>query len=450
MPGVYLFLDQKNSVLYVGKAKDLKSRVSSYFVNRSLLGEKTRLLVSQIKKIKITVVESELESLLLEAYYIKKYAPKYNVRMADDKSYPLIKITVHDRYPKVLFARRADDPSSLYFGPYPNSGAVKTVLKIMRRVFPFQSVLNHPKRICLYSHLGLCPCPPVNNSKVFQMEYRRNIRNIIRILEGKSQKIMRELKRERERASKTEQFEEAQTLQNKIIALSVITQPFHRPFEYDVNPNLRSDIREQELTVLQEALNTGGRQFPVPYKIECYDISNIQGTNATGSMVVFVNGEKESSLYRKYKIRRENIPNDFAMMEEVLNRRLRHAEWAYPNLIIVDGGKGQVSAALKALENHRVEIPLIGLAKREETIIVPRVAPLSSSSNRGSSKFQDSRPTRRIFDFRGNDNKQTEHFLEISLPKDSPALHLIRRIRDEAHRFAITYHKKLRSKAALV
>lgn len=416
-----MFLGQKNSVIYVGKAKDLKSRVSSYFVNHSLLGEKTRLLVSQIKKIKITVVESELESLLLEAYYIKKYAPKYNVRMADDKSYPLIKITVHDRYPKVLFARRDDDPRSLYFGPYPNSGAVKTVLKIIRRVFPFQSVLNHPNRICLYNHLGLCPCPPINNSKILQKEYRRNIRNIIRILEGKSQKIMRELKRERERASKTEQFEEAQMLQNKIIALSVITQPFHRPFEYDVNPNLRSDIREQELTALQETLNTSGKQFPVPYKIECYDISNIQGTNATGSMVVFVNGEKDSSSYRKYKIRRENTPNDFAMMSEVLNRRLRHAEWAYPNLIIVDGGKGQVSAALKVLENYQVEIPLIGLAKREETIVVPM-----------SLK-----------------NDKEEHFKEIQLPKDSPALHLIRRIRDEAHRFAITYHKKLRSREAL-
>lgn len=416
-----MFLDQKNSVIYVGKAKDLKSRVSSYFVNHSLLGEKTRLLVSQIKKIKITVVESELESLLLEAYYIKKYEPKYNVRMADDKSYPLIKITVHDRYPKVLFARRDDDPHSLYFGPYPNSGAVKTVLKIIRRVFPFQSVLNHPNRICLYNHLGLCPCPPVNNSKILQKEYRRNIRNIIRILEGKSQKIMRELKRERERASKTEQFEEAQTLQNKIIALSVITQPFHRPFEYDVNPNLRSDIREQELTALQETLNTSGRQFPVPYKIECYDISNIQGTNATGSMVVFVNGEKDSSSYRKYKIRRENTPNDFAMMSEVLNRRMKHTEWAYPNLIIVDGGKGQVSSALKALENYQTETPLIGLAKREETIVVPM-----------SLK-----------------NDKEEHFKEIQLPKDSPALHLIRRIRDEAHRFAITYHKKLRSREAL-
>ncbi|MBI4084424.1 MAG: GIY-YIG nuclease family protein, partial [Candidatus Levybacteria bacterium] len=431
---VYLFLDENSSVLYVGKAKDLKSRVSSYFVNDSLLGEKTRLLVSQIKKVKITVVESELESLLLEAFYIKKYSPKYNVRMADDKSYPLIRITIDDAYPKVLFARRTEDKHSLYFGPYPNSGAVKNVLKIIRRVFPYQSVFNHPKRVCLYHHLGLCPCPIVNNSRKLKKEYRRNIRSIIRILEGKSQKIMRELERDRERMSKAEHFEEAQELQRKIQSLSIITQPYHRPFEYDVNPNLRSDIREQEMATLQKALSTSGKQFPMPYKIECYDISNIQGTNATGSMVVFVNGEKQSSLYRKYKIRRENTPNDFAMIEEVLQRRIKHREWPFPDLIIVDGGKGQVSAALRALGNHQVEIPLVGLAKREETIIIP----INSNRHSEARPQNDETVTRQNID--------GLNFAEISLPKNSPALHLIQRIRDEAHRFAITYHRLRRGK----
>lgn len=480
-------------MLYVGKAKDLKVRVSSYFVNDSLLGEKTRLLVSQIKKIKITVVESELESLLLEAYYIKKYAPKYNVRMTDDKSYPLIKITMSDRYPKVLFARRADDPRSLYFGPYPNSGAVKTVLKIVRRVFPFQSVQNHPNRICLYNHLGLCPCPIVNNSRKLKKEYRRNIKNIIRILEGKSQKIMQELEREREKASKAERFEAAQKLQRKIQALSIITQPYHRPFEYDVNPNLRDDIRQQELKDLQDVLKQNGLDIDYPVRIECYDISNIQGTNATGSLVVLTHGEIDKSQYRKFKIRRDwekqgkNVistsetrrdpkgisplrqaqgrndkggkPNDFAMMEEVLQRRIKHKEWAFPDLIIVDGGKGQVSSALKVLESHQVEIPLIGLAKREETIIVPvgihpRHSGKSQRSGDASRISQDDRDPGQarmtkgdsIASLRSLQNDKVENFREISLSKDSPALHLIQRIRDEAHRFAIAYHRKLRSK----
>lgn len=423
--------------------------MSSYFANKSLLGEKTRLLVSQIKKIKITVVESELESLLLEAFYIKKYSPKYNVRLTDDRAYPLIRITVKERYPAVLFARQADDPDSVYFGPYPSSQTVKTVLKIIRRVFPYKSVANHPKRVCLYHHLGLCPCPPMFDLPPLQREYRRNIRNIIRILEGKSPVIMRELERAREKASESEHFETAQILQKKIYALSSITKPYHQPFEYDTNPNLRTDIRQEELHSLKVALQAGGLHVAELTKIECYDISNIQGTNATGSMVVFVQGEKESSLYRKYKIRRENTPNDFAMMEEVLNRRLKHKEWEYPNLIIVDGGKGQVSAALKALENHQVKILLIGLAKREETIVVPLASRHSGDpALAGDSRISKERKRSWTSQDDGNrDNKLS--FKEISLPKNSPALHLIRRIRDEAHRFAVTFHRYRRAKAMM-
>ncbi len=420
-PGVYCFLDQNSNILYVGKANDLKARVSSYFTNSSQLGEKTRLLVSQIEKIKITIVDSELESLLLESFYIKKFSPKYNIRMTDDKSYPLIRITMKDRYPAVIFARRIDDSQSVYFGPFPNSGAVKLVLKTIRRVFPFVAVQNHPKRVCLYHHLGLCPCPPVFDSASLRLSYRKNIKRIIALLEGKSKKIMQELEKERDKASHDEDFEKATDLQQRIQALGYITQPFHRPFEYDLNPNLRSDVRAGELTSLQEALIENGLRIASVEKIECYDISNIQGTNATGSMVVFVNGEKEGALYRKYKIQREATPNDFASMEEVLTRRLKHKEWKYPDLLIVDGGKGQITSALQAFRKAGVSIPLIGLAKREETIIIPK-DPVSQTAD-------------------------TTHFTEVSLPKSSPGLQLLMRIRNEAHRFAITYHRKLRSKA---
>lgn len=436
--GVYVYIDKQNNVLYVGKANNLKSRVSSYFLKSANLGEKTRLLVSKIHKIRITIVDSELEALLLESFYIKKYRPKYNIRLSDDKSYVQIRITIKDKYPVVMLARRGTDKNSLYFGPYPSSGSVKLVLKTIRKVFPYVSASSHPKRICLFNHIGLCPCPPIFDSEELKTEYRKNIRGIIRILEGESKKIVKELEKVRDIFSKNEDFEEALLFQKKINALSIITEPFHTPFEYDLNPNLRVDIRQNELAELKNILTEKGMEIPELVRIECYDISNTQGTNATGSMVVFVNGEKESGQYRRFKIKKDGTPNDFAMMQEVLSRRIGHFEdWGIPDLIIVDGGKGQISSGLKALATKNVQIPLIGLAKREETIIVPNVYLSSKRSKSRSLVKESSRQARTI---------KEENFAEISLPKNSNALHLIMRIRDEAHRFAITYHRKLRSK----
>lgn len=470
---MYRFLDENGNVLYVGKANDLKSRVSSYFVGTAKLGPKTRVLVSQIAKIKITEVESELEALLLEAFYIKKFSPKYNIRLTDSKSYIRIRITLKDDFPKVLLARREDDKNSIYFGPYPSSGSVRLVLKTVRRIFPFQSVLNHPPKVCLFNHLGLCPCPPVNDSPELRAQYRKNIRGLIRILEGESQKIMKELEKERDAASKYEEFEKALAVQNKIKALSLITTPFHKPFEYHVNPNLREDIRHAELVGLKTILSEQGMPVSDLTRIECYDISNTQGTHATGSMVVFTNGEKDSAQYRKFRIRRDwekpktraeniygstkkkHLSNDFAMMKEVLKRRLNHDEWHMPGLVIIDGGKGQVSAAMSALTESGMEIPLIGLAKREETIIVPAIATSGASSSNSTPRVKSYTDLLNLR-FAGTEAEkgktiivEEENFIEISLPKNSSSLHLIQRLRNEAHRFAITYHRKLRSKSAL-
>ena len=443
--GVYVYSDKEENILYVGKAVNLKSRVSSYFVKSAQLGPKTRVMVSQIDKIAITIVESELEALLLEAFYIKKYQPKYNIRLTDNKSYLRIRITIKDNYPKVLLARREEDLQSIYFGPFPSASAVKLVLKTIRRVFPFQSVYNHPKRVCLFHHLGLCPCPPVFDSPDLKKIYKKNINGIIRILEGESKKIMTELEKERDVLSKKEKFEEAMVLQKKINALSLITAPFHRPFEYAINPNLRTDIRQKELDGLMEALNANGFNLEKLERIECYDISNIQGTNATGSMVVLTHGEIDKSQYRKFRIRRKwdkrdvkDLPNDFAMMHEVLTRRLAHEDWHFPDLIIVDGGKGQVTSGLKALEECGISIPLVGLAKREEMIVIPGV--------RGKRKGESIKNFSQTLPF----TLDASPFIEVSLPKNSPSLHLIQRIRDEAHRFAITYHRKLRSGSVLV
>lgn len=439
-PGVYLYLDKSKNVIYVGKAKDLKARVSSYFTSSSQLGPKTQALVEQIDKIKIIVVESEIESLLLEAFYIKKYRPRYNIRLTDDKSYPLIKITLKEDYPAVLFAHKMDDPKATYFGPYPSSGSVKLVLRTLRRAFPYQGVVNHPKRTCLYHHLGLCPCPPVYNTEELKKEYKKNIKNIIKVLEGKSQIVLKELQKEMEEKSKEEKFEEASQLNKKITALRFITQPSIKPFEYDVNPNLRTDIRKRELDGLRVALMTSGLSVSPLLRIECYDISNIQGTNATGSLVVLTEGEIDKSQYRKFKIKKDGKPNDFAMMAEMLERRLKHDEWPRPDLIIIDGGKGQLSSVLESMKKVQKHFPVVGLAKREETIVIPTLQPFFDESRVSESAATLSK---HLY------GKNEENFREISLSKNSASLHLIQRIRNEAHRFAITYHRKLRSKKAV-
>lgn len=335
--------------------------------------------------------------------------PKYNIKLVDGKQYPSLKITIKDQYPKILLVRKhVEEDGALYFGPYTSALSLRMVLKILRRIFPYQNVLNHPNRLCLYFHLGLCPCPTVTKDKT----YKKNINHIIDFLNGKTKKIIKDLEKERNIFSKNENFEEAQNIQRKIDSINLITSDVYKPFEYELNPNLRSDVIQGQLNELKEILNKNTVNVLNLNRIECYDISNTSGLNATGSMVVFTNGEKDSASYRRFKIKKfyNNKPNDFAMMQEVLERRLQHKEWPTPSLIIVDGGKGQVSSVKDSLEKYNLNIPLIGLAKREETII-------------------------------------TSNLKEILLPENSKSLHLIMRLRDEAHRFAITYHKKLRARS---
>jgi len=407
-PGIYLFLDKKGNVLYVGKAKNLKNRVASYFRNTVDLGPKTRILLSKTEKIKTVIVRSEIEALLLEANFIKKLQPLYNIRLTDGKSYPLIRITVKDKYPAVLIARRMEEKNSLYFGPYPNVSQMKLVLRTIRKIFPYKSVARHPKKPCLFNHLGLCPCPEFFNDK----NYKKSIRRIAKLLNGKIEAVIKSLEKERNLKSKEEKFEAALTLQKQIEAIKHITTPNKHPFEYEINPNLKEDLKKSELDSLIIELKKHDIELKSLRRIECYDISNILGTNPTGSMVVFINGEKDTSQYRKFKIDPKKYrlkANDPMMIKEIIQRRLNHKEWEMPDLIIVDGGKAQVSAAKDAISDKNYNTAVIGLAKREETII-------------------------------------TENLKEIKLGRNSPGLHLIQRIRDEAHRFAISYHRLLRLK----
>jgi len=411
-PGIYIFLDKKNTCLYVGKAKNLTNRVSSYFNNKKLLDTKSLLLLEQIESIKFIVVESEIESFLLEANLIKKYNPKYNIKLKDSKTYPWIEVTQGEKFPRVTVTRRNNNKKSLYFGPYPNVGELKLVLKTIRRIFPYITVKNHAKKCCLYFHLGLCMCPMVDETKEKTDTYKKNIRNIIRIFKGYSAKnLIKDLEKERNKLSERQEYEKAQKIQKQISAIINTTSANIKTFEYESNPHLVLKLREKELEELKEILNSKRYKIEKLDRIECFDISNTSGKLSTGSMVVFIKGEKNASSYRRFRINPQNTgPNDYSMMKEVLQRRIRHLkEWGIPDLIIVDGGKPQISAALVVLKSRGLNFPVIGLAKKEETVI-------------------------------------TQDFDQIYIPKDSKALHLLKRLRNEAHRFAISYHRKLRSK----
>ena len=390
----------------MGKARNLKKRISSYFLDKNL-GEKTKLLVSQIEKIKTISVKSEIEAFLLEERLIKKYQPKYNITLKDGKTYPMLEISIKEKYPAILVVRKKINQNSLYLGPFSSVYNLRLVLKILRKIFPFVSVRNHGNRLCLYYHLNLCTCPSVTKDK----NYKKTIKHIIDFLNGNTKKVVKDLEKERDKYTKNENFEDSLGIQKKIDAISLITSSFYKPFEYEQNPNLKSDLTQIELNSLIKILNINSEKVKKLNRIECYDISNTSGKNATASMVVMINGEMDSSLYRRFKIRGfyNDKPNDFAMISEVISRRLNHNDWPSPDLMVIDGGKGQVTSAKNELKKYKKNIALIGLAKREETII-------------------------------------TSNLSQVNLSKNDKALLLIMRIRDEAHRFAVSYHRKLRSK----
>lgn len=420
-PGVYLFKDATDKILYVGKAKDLRKRVSSYFSNKAL-DSKTLALVKNIKSIDHIRVGSEIEAFLLEATLIKKHLPFYNIKLVDDKTYPYVKIDKGVN-PSVVITRKRDvethttKSAVVYFGPYTDVTALKTVLKLLRRIFPYQSVVNHPKRKCLYYHLGMCPClPAVPESKDL---YLRNLKRIQAFLDGKKDEVIKTLLNEQTIEVKNEEFEKAAEIQKKIDRITLITSSQYEPFRYLEKPDFYYERIERELVSLQVILKDYYPELGKLARIECYDISNLQGTNATGSMVVFIQGETSSKNYRRFKIKTKATPDDFFMMQEVLGRRLKRTDWPYPELMVIDGGKGQVGAALKALTNAKMRIPVIGLAKREETIVIPQ-------KKAGGIQF-----------------------IEVKLDNSTPGINLLRRIRDEAHRFAVTYHKLLRKKSMM-
>lgn len=399
-PGIYKYFNQEGELLYVGKSVNIKKRVTSYFVSKDL-GPKTNQLVTQIARIEHIKVFSEFEALMLESDLIKHHKPFYNIISKDDKSPVYIKIAGKP-IPVISLVRKPQILKGEYIkGPLPSSTMAKVTLKRIRHIFPYCQHLK-PRKPCLYVHLGLCPYPYKDDQSL--KDYLKTIGRIKKLLQGKTKILLRELSAEMSFYSKNQMYEEAATAKRQIEQLQYLTTTYHDPREFLEQPTLVDDKSNKRLTDLQNLLD-----LPNPLnRMECYDISNIQGKNATGSMVVFTNGVADKSEYRRFKIKFLDTPNDFLMMKQVLSRRFRN-DWPHPDLIVIDGGKGQLGIALEVLTSLKLKIPVVGLAKRLEEIFRP-----------GTS-------------------------IPITLKADIPARQLVQAVRDEAHRFAITYHRKLRA-----
>lgn len=528
-PGVYIMRDVHGKIIYVGKAIILKNRVRSYFRPTAQLLPKVRVLVSKVDSLETIVTANEMEALVLECNLIKQYRPRYNISLKDDKSYPYLKVTMQEEFPRVYVTRHLAKDGARYFGPYPDAGALHTVVQIIRAAFPLRTCRKmQTNRPCLQYHIKKClaPCAGL----ISREDYGAMIEQVVAFLAGKTNYLEKDIKIRMEVASDNLEFEEAAHYRDLLRALrklgeeqkavvgegnqdviglmqdgtgiciqvffvrkgklvgrdnffleqedeqalpEVMTgfikqyynQATYVPKEILLNVPLVAEeqavllawlsdkakskvdillpqrgfkhdllqmVEENAAKMLQERLRKGhlalasdeeaaedlqkalGLIDPLE-RMDCFDISHTQGSETVASMVVFRNGSVSKKDYRHYKIKSaEGKPDDFKSMQEVVYRRYRDGE-NLPSLVVIDGGKGQLSSALEVIRGLGLhEVPVIGLAKREEEIFV---------------------------------EGQSE---SIMLDKESPALHLIQRLRDEAHRFAITYHRKLRGKRNLV
>ena len=528
-PGVYIMKDEQGRIIYVGKAVILKNRVRQYFQNSRNHSAKVKAMVAKIADFETIITGSEIEALILECNLIKQHRPRYNISLKDDKTYPYIKVTTTEPYPRVLITRRVVKDGSRYFGPYTDAGAVHATLKLLRRLFPLRSCRQMTsQRPCLEYHIKRCLAPCTG--KVDAQEYAAMIRSVCFFLEGRSEAVEKDLEQGMDAAAEDFAFERAARLRDQLTAVrkirekqnivtgsgdqdaiglarsdqgvciqvllirggkmvggehfmmngsedeadtSILTafmkQYYDRatfvpreillPLEIDDKILIEAWLSEKKAArvgleqprrgtkkdiVVMAANNaekyladaaikleravaqtTGavedlGRYLglaALPRRMECFDISHIQGSETVASMVVFEDGVPKKSAYRRFKIKStEGKPDDFLSMREVTSRRYgKAAVEDMPDLIIIDGGKGQLSSALEIIRGAgHLEVPVVGLAKQFEYIF----------------REQESEP--------------------VILPRNSPALFLVQRIRDEAHRFAITYHRQLRGKRNLV
>jgi excinuclease ABC subunit C len=399
-PGVYMFLEKKGKIIYVGKALRLKRRVAQYFQAGRARDARLELLASEARDVKFIRASSEAEALIYEAGLIKDHAPKFNIDLKDDKSYPFLKLTVNEKYPRLFLTRKRVNDGAVYYGPYVEVKLLKEALSFMKKVFPLRTCRRFRKTVCLEYHLGQClgPC----EGKVSEKEYNDMVRQLKKFLEGRKDDLIKTLMGRMKKLAAKKDFEKALAVKRRIEALTAIQQLHDRS---------RHPIFG-ELDELQNALGLSR----LPMTVECFDISNISGQQSVGSMVRFVAGTPRKADYRKFRIRTVGEIDDYSMIREVVRRRysrLMEEGKALPDLILIDGGKGHLSVA-------NAELKKLGI----KDVAVASIA------------------------------KEHNHLYTLSrkhpirLSPGSRLLLLIQRIRDEAHRFAITYHRGLRESAA--
>lgn len=408
-PGVYFHKNKEGEIIYVGKAAVLKNRVRQYFQNTEK-DPKTTALVKEIYDTDWIVVDTEMDALFLESEMIKRYKPKWNILLRDDKTVSYVRIDMKSEVPYVSMTRQPLDDKATYIGPFYAKTTVATALRILRKVFPYYDRPYDGKKT-LNTDLGLTPGIEVGHST--PAEYKKNLRKLIRYLEGDRQKLISDIEKEMKVEAKLNHFERATELRNQYFGLKGLKKKI--VFSDKEFLNISSD---QALLELQKMLSLSNP----PRRIEGYDISHQQGSNVVASMVVFVNGVSDRSEYRKFKLRRQTN-DDVNNMREIIERRLKHQEWDYPNLVILDGAEGQVNAVKDLLK--AANIPVIGRDKSGDHtrnasvhIVIP-------------------------------DDTEPSGFRSVFLPSDSHVAKLIARIDDESHRFAITYHRLLQRKTLL-
>lgn len=425
-PGVYFHKDESGKIIYVGKAAVLRNRVRQYFQKSRGRDPKTEALVQDIRDIDWMVVDSELEALFLEAEMIRRYMPRYNILLRDDKTMSYIRVDYDSNYPTVSTTRRPLDDGARYFGPYSSTVTIRQALKLLRRVFPYATrQIPGQKRANLHYHLGLDP--GLEEGRTSLEDYRANLRKLMAIIEGKRHTIEKEIEKDMKRAAKLQDFELAAKLRNQFFSLQKLSQQvlFSDKEFMDIS-------KDHALNELVDLLGLAA----FPRRIEGYDISHMSGTDVVASMVTFTNGVSDKAEYRKFKTKIDHN-NDFYNMNETLKRRLSEKNikaWGKPSLVLIDGGKGQLDAATAARDERGCEkIPFIGLAKREEQIVIQKGR---------SNVTLNEEVLHKLNGF----TTETEDFILINLPHSTNLVKLLQRIRDESHRFAVTYHSVLKAK----
>ncbi|MDX9738987.1 MAG: excinuclease ABC subunit UvrC [Candidatus Dojkabacteria bacterium] len=415
-PGIYKFLDKEGTVLYVGKAINLHSRVNSYF--KQPLYDRPRILpmMPLVADIKIQETNNEIEALILESALVRELQPEFNSVLKDDKSYAWIYITTKEKFPTVKIVRsikKGDFNKGRMFGPYPSGYTVKRVYTYLRKIYPFCTCKNKDCKSSLNYHIGLCPGPYAG--AITQEEYRENIDNIIRFLNGKQVNHIKRLEREMNEYSKKEEFEKASQLRDRVKDLKYIGESIDFTYYDDTlsYKNRREKAREKSFGYLELELGVKGLK-----RIECYDISNMQGKHAYGSMVVAQEGEIKRSEYRIFKIKGKDTPDDFAMLKEVLERRFSNmgkntdsSLTKKPDIILIDGGVGQLSSVMNSIPKDTL---LMGISKGKHL------------KRKGGSKIDE------YWILRDGQIYQ----IEINSPE------ILIDLRNEAHRFAISHYRK--------